>query len=46
MRRTDGVGDESYYAAEIAVESGFISGTVGLPISDADLDEWGQSRCL
>nr|WP_202514482.1 MULTISPECIES: DUF5959 family protein [unclassified Streptomyces] len=37
-------GDESYYAAEIAVESGFISGTVGLHISDADLDEWGQ--CL
>ncbi|MFJ8252010.1 DUF5959 family protein [Streptomyces sp. NPDC094466] len=36
--------DESYYAAEIAVESGFISGTVGLHISDADLDEWGQ--CL
>ncbi|MER7549980.1 DUF5959 family protein [Streptomyces anulatus] len=37
-------GDESYYAAEIAVESGFISGTVGLHISDADLDEWSQ--CL
>ncbi|MET9771990.1 DUF5959 family protein [Streptomyces sp. NPDC006415] len=37
-------GDESYYAAEIAVESGFISGAVGLHISDADLDEWGQ--CL
>ncbi|MGW0645347.1 DUF5959 family protein [Streptomyces badius] len=37
-------GEESYYAAEIAVESGFISGTVGLHISDADLDEWGQ--CL
>ncbi|MEV8001336.1 hypothetical protein [Streptomyces parvus] len=28
------------------MESGFISGTVGLHISDADLDEWGQSRCL
>ncbi|WP_241837619.1 DUF5959 family protein [Streptomyces sp. CB02115] len=37
-------GDESYYAAVIAVESGFISGTVGLHISDADVDEWGQ--CL
>ncbi|WP_257894972.1 DUF5959 family protein [Streptomyces anulatus] len=37
-------GEESYYAAVIAVESGFISGTVGLHISDADLDEWG--RCL
>ncbi|MFD6586642.1 DUF5959 family protein [Streptomyces anulatus] len=37
-------GEESYYAAVIAVESGFISGTVGLHVSDADLDEWGQ--CL
>ncbi|MEU4028244.1 DUF5959 family protein [Streptomyces anulatus] len=37
-------GEESYYAAVIAVESGFISGTVGLHISDADVDEWG--RCL
>ncbi|MGW4177635.1 DUF5959 family protein [Streptomyces rubiginosohelvolus] len=37
-------GEEIYYAAEIAVDSGFISGTVGLHISDSDLDEWGQ--CL
>ncbi|BFP50195.1 DUF5959 family protein [Streptomyces griseus] len=37
-------GEERYYAAEISVESGFINGTVGLHISDADLDEWGQ--CL
>lgn len=37
-------GEERYYAAEIAVESGFVNGTVGLHISDADLDEWG--RCL
>lgn len=37
-------GEERYYAAELAVESGFISGTVGLHISDADLDVWGQ--CL
>ncbi|WP_329152219.1 DUF5959 family protein [Streptomyces anulatus] len=37
-------GEERYYAAEIVVESGFINGTVGLHISDADLDEWGQ--CL
>ncbi|MFD4794913.1 DUF5959 family protein [Streptomyces anulatus] len=37
-------GEESYYAAVIAVESGFISGTVGLHVSDADVDEWGQ--CL
>ncbi|MFJ9506980.1 DUF5959 family protein [Streptomyces anulatus] len=37
-------GEERYYAAEIAVESDFVNGTVGLHISDADLDEWG--RCL
>ncbi|WP_228991888.1 DUF5959 family protein [Streptomyces sp. DH8] len=37
-------GEESYYAAEIVVKSDFITGTVGLHISDADLDEWGQ--CL
>ncbi|MFJ7087648.1 DUF5959 family protein [Streptomyces griseus] len=37
-------GEERYYAAEIVVQSGFINGTVGLHISDADLDEWGQ--CL
>lgn len=37
-------GEERYYAAKIAVESDFVNGTVGLHISDADLDEWG--RCL
>ncbi|WP_308251086.1 DUF5959 family protein [Streptomyces anulatus] len=37
-------GEERYYAAEISVESGFVNGTVGLHISGADLDEWGQ--CL
>lgn len=37
-------GEERYYAAEIVVESDFINGTVGLHISDTDLDEWGH--CL
>ncbi|MCT6781578.1 DUF5959 family protein [Streptomyces sp. CS7] len=37
-------GEESYYAAEIVLKSGFVNGAVGLHISDGDLDEWG--RCL
>ncbi|MFG3397906.1 DUF5959 family protein [Streptomyces parvus] len=37
-------GEERYYAAKIVVESDFINGTVGLHISEADLDEW--SHCL
>ncbi|MFE5894735.1 DUF5959 family protein [Streptomyces sp. NPDC056462] len=35
---------ERYYAAEIVVESGFVSGRVVLQVSLDDLDEWG--RCL
>jgi hypothetical protein len=45
--RCDGpllMGKERYYAAEIVVESGFISGRVGLQVSLEDLDEW--ERCL
>ncbi|MEU9624727.1 DUF5959 family protein [Streptomyces sp. NPDC048155] len=34
----------TYYAAEIVLESGFVNGSVGLHVSDSDLDEWG--RCL
>ncbi|WEH37844.1 DUF5959 family protein (plasmid) [Streptomyces sp. AM 4-1-1] len=37
-------GEERYYAAEIVLESGFVNGTVGLHVSDGDLDAWG--RCL
>lgn len=37
-------GEERYYAAEIVLESGFVSGTVGLHISGGDLDAW--DRCL
>ncbi|WP_372351157.1 DUF5959 family protein [Streptomyces sp. KL116D] len=35
---------ERYYAAEIVVESDFVSGRVGLQVSLQDLDEW--ERCL
>jgi hypothetical protein len=36
--------EERYYTAEIVVESGFVSGRVGLQVSLKDLDEW--ERCL
>ncbi|MFB7165230.1 DUF5959 family protein [Streptomyces sp. NPDC056242] len=36
--------EERYYAAEIVVESGFITGRVGLRVSLEDLEEW--ERCL
>jgi hypothetical protein len=38
------MGEERYYAAEIVVESDFVSGRVGLQVSLEDLDEW--ERCL
>lgn len=38
------VGEERYYTAEIVLRSPFVSGRVGLQVSVADLDEWGQ--CL
>lgn len=38
------MGEDRYYAAEIVVESGFVSGRVGLQVSLEDLDEW--ERCL
>lgn len=38
------MGEAQYYAAEIVVESGFVSGRVGLQVSLEDLDEW--ERCL
>jgi len=38
------MGEERYYAAEFVVESGFVSGRVGLQVSLEDLDEW--ERCL
>ncbi|MFE6755675.1 DUF5959 family protein [Streptomyces sp. NPDC057684] len=38
------LGEERYYAAEIVVESGFVSGRVGLQVSLDDLEEW--ERCL
>ncbi|TQE37265.1 hypothetical protein Sipo7851_09645 [Streptomyces ipomoeae] len=38
------MGEERYYAAEIVVESDFVSGRVGLQVSLDDLDEW--ERCL
>ncbi|WP_279329079.1 DUF5959 family protein [Streptomyces sp. OS603R] len=39
-----GMGAERYYPAEIVVESGFVSGRIGLQVSVEDLDEW--ERCL
>ncbi len=38
------MGAERYYPAEIVVESGFVSGRIGLQVSVEDLDEW--ERCL
>lgn len=38
------MGNERFFAAEIVVESGFVSGRVGLRVSREDLDEW--ERCL
>lgn len=38
------IGDDRYHGAEIVVESGFVSGRVGLVLSLEDLDVWG--RCL
>ncbi|WP_435221936.1 DUF5959 family protein [Streptomyces sp. Tue6028] len=37
------LGEDRYYAAEIVV-GGFVSGRVGLTVSQDDLEEWG--RCL
>ncbi|MFE2992718.1 DUF5959 family protein [Streptomyces sp. NPDC059262] len=38
------MGEERYFAAEIVVESGFVTGRLGLQVSLDDLDEW--ERCL
>ncbi|MGW2088743.1 DUF5959 family protein [Streptomyces sp. NPDC001880] len=38
------MGGERYYAAEIVLGSDFVNGSVGLHVSDRDLDEWGH--CL
>ncbi|MCC3650652.1 DUF5959 family protein [Streptomyces sp. S07_1.15] len=38
------MGDERFYAAEVMLVSGFVSGRVGLMVSLEDLNDWG--RCL
>lgn len=38
------MGEERYFAAEIALHSGFVNGRVGLQVSLGDLDEW--EHCL
>ncbi|WP_335932193.1 DUF5959 family protein [Streptomyces sp. PTD5-9] len=38
------MGEERYYAAEIALESDFVNGSARLYVSAGDLDEW--ERCL